>query len=71
MGKRTALTISESTMRKNAANIINSNGTMGMSPTKFKQKYGMTPKQALQKTGGSQIQIPQREQKEKEEKDQG
>ena len=65
------LSISDATMRKNAANIINSNGTMGMSPAAFKKKYGVTPRQALQKTGGSQIQIPQREQKEKEEKDQG
>ena len=40
-------------MRKNAANIINSNGTMGMSPAAFKKKYGVTPRQALQKTGGS------------------
>ena len=51
MGSR--LTISEATMRKNAANIVNSNGTMGMSPTAFKKKYGLTPRQALQKTGGS------------------
>ena len=42
--------IKEATMRKNAANVINSDGTMGMTRKQFEDKYGMTPRAALKAT---------------------